>query len=279
MPLAYEASDQRRYGVLPIPGSPYTAEITVHRRRLRRPDQARPAPGRDLHRRARATSPAAEVIDQGTPSDRRRPDGHLRARGGSSPASTSPATRACRSSGSARSSCSSASWSGSSCPHKRLWARITSRPNGGTVVGLATLDPQGRHRRHRLRATRHRHPARRWPSRPRPEGVPTMAKLSEYAFMASMLMTAWRSGCTSCTRCPACARRAMQTAGASMSAGTRGARLRPAHRGDRHVRHDPHLAGHARAAAEPRAPHDRHRPRPVRRTCTSSRWRSPSASS
>ena len=24
-------------------------------------------------------------------------------------------------------------------PHKRVWARIVSRPNGGTVVGLATL--------------------------------------------------------------------------------------------------------------------------------------------
>ena len=24
-------------------------------------------------------------------------------------------------------------------PHKRVWARITGRPNGGAVVGLATL--------------------------------------------------------------------------------------------------------------------------------------------
>jgi cytochrome c biogenesis protein len=137
VPLAYQEDAGRQFGVLPIPGSPYTAEITATAGSsdpLVRPGQVQFG----IYTSGATSFADAQVIDQGTPTA----VGDL----------TVTFEREGEFTGLnvARDPGVPFVWIGSALlfvgfmirflvPHKRIWARVTARPNGGAVVGLATL--------------------------------------------------------------------------------------------------------------------------------------------
>lgn len=140
VPLAYSASDGARYGILPIPNTPYNAEIQA----TTGGDDPFIKPGQvqfGIYTSGATSFAEASVIDQGTPAQ----VGDL----------TVTFERESQFTGLnvARDPGVPLIWIGSALlfvgflirfmvPHKRIWARIVSRPNGGTVVGLATLAPK-----------------------------------------------------------------------------------------------------------------------------------------
>jgi cytochrome c biogenesis protein len=137
VPLAYSTSDGARYGILPIPNTPYNAEIqatTGGSDPFIKPGQVQFG----IYTSGASSFADAAVIDQGTPAQ----VGDL----------TVTFERESQFTGLnvARDPGVPLIWIGSALlfigflirfmvPHKRIWARIVSRPNGGAVVGLATL--------------------------------------------------------------------------------------------------------------------------------------------
>ncbi len=137
VPLAYSDDNGARYGVVPIPNSSYTAEIEATTGN----DDPAIKPGQvkfGIYTSGATSFTDAQVIDQGTPT----PVGDL----------TVTFERETQFTGLnvARDPGVPLIWIGATLlflgfvirftiPHKRLWARISSRPNGGAVVGVATL--------------------------------------------------------------------------------------------------------------------------------------------
>jgi cytochrome c biogenesis protein len=137
VPLAYETDEGRKFGVLAIPGTGYNAEITGTRGGTDpeiKPGQV----GIGIYASGQNAFEDSKVIDQGKPMQ----VGDL----------TVTFEREGQFTGLnvARDPGVPLIWIGSilllggfvirfMVPHKRIWARIVSRPNGGTVVSLATL--------------------------------------------------------------------------------------------------------------------------------------------
>lgn len=137
VPLAYKTREGRKFGTLAIPGTGYNAEISGT---LGTKD-AEIEPGQvgiGIYTSGASTFAASEVVDQGKPMQ----VGDL----------TVTFEREGQFTGLnvARDPGVPLIWIGSflllagfvirfMVPHKRVWARIVSRPNGGTVVSVATL--------------------------------------------------------------------------------------------------------------------------------------------
>jgi cytochrome c biogenesis protein len=137
VPLAFSADDGARYGVLSIPNTPYTAEITA----TTGGSDPVVKPGQlsvGIYTNGATSFTDSRVIDQGTPAQ----VGDLTV--------TFEREEQFTGLNIARDPGVPLIWIGSfllfagflvrfTIPHKRLWARIVARPNGGAVVGLATL--------------------------------------------------------------------------------------------------------------------------------------------
>jgi cytochrome c biogenesis protein len=137
VPLSSEADSGRLYGVVSIPGTPYTAEVTAtagSKDPLIKPGQVRFG----IFTTGASDFTDVKVIDQATAAQ----VGDL----------TVTFDREGQFTGLnvARDPGVPLIWLGSfllfvgflvrfTVPHKRVWARIVARPNGGAVVGLATL--------------------------------------------------------------------------------------------------------------------------------------------
>jgi cytochrome c biogenesis protein len=137
VPLAFETEEGRKFGIVPIPGTGYSAEISGTRGGTDpeiKPGQV----GIGIYTSGASAFADSKVVDQG----KSMQVGDL----------TVTFEREAQFTGLnvARDPGVPLIWIGSllllggfvirfMVPHKRVWARIVSRPNGGTVVGLATL--------------------------------------------------------------------------------------------------------------------------------------------